>query len=79
MFTKLKTNDIFLNKERTMTEIDDKLYQDAFNTALYKMRIATNAVFMDSEPLMRTLCKIWYDFSDEIRGKKNYDRQTRLH
>lgn len=57
-----------------MTEINDKQYQEAFNRALYKMRIATNSVLMDSEPLMRTLCKIWYDFSDEIRGKKNYDK-----
>lgn len=57
-----------------MTEINDEYYQEAFNRALYKMRIATNSVLMDSEPLMRTLCKIWYDFSDEIRGKKNYDK-----
>ena len=56
-----------------MTEINEQLYQEAFNKALYKMRIATNSVIMDSEPLMRTLCKIWYDFSDEIRGK-NYDK-----
>lgn len=57
-----------------MTEINEKIYQDAFNRALYKMRIATNSVIMDSEPLMRTLCKIWYDFSDEIREIKNNDR-----
>ena len=54
-----------------MTIIDDKVYQKAFNNALYKMRIATSSVLMDSEPLMRTLCKIWYDFSDDIRGKNN--------
>ena len=61
-----------------MTQINDEIYQKAFNNALYKMRIATNSVLMDSEPLMRTLCKIWYDFSDEIRGNKNYDT-SRLH
>lgn len=54
-----------------MTVIKDEIYQKAFNNALYKMRIATNSVLMDSEPLMRTLCKIWYDFSDEIRSKNN--------
>lgn len=61
-----------------MTEIDTEIYQKSFNNALYKMRIALDARLMDSEPLMRTLCKIWYDFSDEIRDKKNNDR-TRLH
>lgn len=60
-----------------MTEIKDEIYREAFNRALYKMRIATNSVLMDSEPLMRTLCKIWYDFSDEIRGKKNYDKSQK--
>ena len=59
-----------------MTIIKDEIYQKAFNDALYKMRIATNSVLMDSEPLMRTLCKIWYDFSDEIRKGKNYDNKT---
>lgn len=54
-----------------MTVIKDEVYQEAFNNALYKMRIATSSVLMDSEPLMRTLCKIWYDFSDEVRGKNN--------
>ena len=53
-----------------MTNIDETKYQKAFNNALYKMRIATSSVLMDSEPLMRTLCKNWYDVSDEIRGKK---------
>lgn len=57
-----------------MTVIKDEIYQKSFNNALYKMRIALNAVLMDSEPLMRTLCKIWYDFSDEIREEKNYDK-----
>ena len=59
-----------------MTNIDETKYQTAFNNALYKMRIATSSVLMDSEPLMRTLCKIWYDFSDEIRGK-NYDNKKK--
>lgn len=60
-----------------MTQIDDNIYQSAFNKALYKMRIATDAVIMDSEPLMRTLCKIWYDFSDEIRRNKNNDKDKK--
>ena len=59
-----------------MTNIDEKKYQKAFHNALYKIRIATSSVLMDSEPLMRTLCKIWYDFSDEIRGK-NYDNKKK--
>jgi hypothetical protein len=60
-----------------MTQINDNIYQSAFNKALYKMRIATDAVIMDSEPLMRTLCKIWYDFSDEIRRNKNNDKDKK--
>ena len=59
-----------------MTIIKDEVYQKAFNDALYKMRIATSSVLMDSEPLMRTLCKIWYDFSDEIRKGKNNDNRA---
>ena len=60
-----------------MTIIKDEIYQKAFNAALYTMRIATNSVLMDSEPLMRTLCKVWYDFSDEIRKGKNYDTRIK--
>lgn len=44
-----------------------KTYQECFNTALSKMRIATGAILMDNEPLMRTLCKIMYDFSDDLK------------
>lgn len=61
-----------------------KSYQECFNEALSKMRIATSAILMNNEPLMRTLCKIMYDFSDDlkfnniIREDKDYDR-TRLH
>ena len=61
-----------------MTNIDEEIYQKSFNNALYKMRIATSSAIMNSEPLMRTLCKIWYDFSDEIRGNKNNDK-TRVY
>ena len=32
-----------------------------------KMRIATGAILMDNEPLMRTLVKIMYDFSDDLK------------
>lgn len=57
-------------------------YQKSFNNALYKMRIAVSARIMDSEPLMRTLCKIMYDFSDELKDNgviqedKNYDKRS---
>lgn len=42
-------------------------YQECFNKALSKIRLATGAVLMDNEPLMRTLVKIMYDFSDELK------------
>jgi hypothetical protein len=44
-----------------------KSYQECFNNALSKMRIATGAILMDNEPLMRTLVKIMYDFSDDLK------------
>lgn len=44
-----------------------KNYQECFNSALSKMRIATGAILMDNEPLMRTLVKIMYDFSDDLK------------
>ena len=44
-----------------------KNYQECFNNALSKMRIATGAILMDNEPLMRTLVKIMYDFSDDLK------------
>lgn len=44
-----------------------KSYQQCFNEALSKMRIATSAIIMDNEPLMRTLVKIMYDFSDDLK------------
>lgn len=47
-----------------------KTYQECFNNALSKMRIATGAILMDNEPLMRTLCKIMYDFSDDLKDNK---------
>lgn len=42
-------------------------YQKHFNKVISKMRIALSATLMDYEPLMRTLVKILYDFSDDIR------------
>ena len=42
-------------------------YQSYFNKALSKMRISTGAVLLDNEPLMRTLVKIMYDFSDDLK------------
>lgn len=67
----------------------NNLYQKSFNQALYKMRIATSSVLMDSEPLMRTLCKIMYDFSDDIKrfyelkpkeqgNEENFDNGKRI-
>lgn len=59
-----------------------KSYQECFNNALSKMRIATGAILMDNEPLMRTLVKIMYDFSDDlkyngiIRKDKQNDTRT---
>ena len=59
-----------------------KSYQECFNNALSKMRIATGAILMDNEPLMRTLVKIMYDFSDDlkyngiIRKDKQNDNKT---
>jgi hypothetical protein len=59
-----------------------KNYQECFNNALSKMRIATGAILMDNEPLMRTLVKIMYDFSDDlkhngiIRKDKQNDTRT---
>lgn len=47
-----------------------KSYQECFNEALSKMRIATGAILMNNEPLMRTLCKIMYDFSDDLKFNK---------
>lgn len=44
-------------------------YQKHFNKVLSKMRIALSAALMDYEPLMRTLVKILYDFSDDIRNE----------
>ena len=60
-----------------------KNYQECFNNALSKMRIATGAILMDNEPLMRTLVKIMYDFSDDlkyngiIRKDKQYDTRIK--
>lgn len=42
-------------------------YQELFNQALTKMRYATSAALIDSQPLMRTLVKIMYDFSDGLQ------------
>ena len=59
-----------------------KSYQECFNNALSKMRIATSAILMNNEPLMRTLVKIMYDFSDDLKYNgiiikdKQYDNKT---
>ena len=42
-------------------------YQELFNQALTKMRYATSAALIDNQPLMRTLVKIMYDFSDALQ------------
>ena len=43
-------------------------YQEIFNQTLSKMRIATSSALLDNEPLMKTLVKIMYDFSDELKN-----------
>ena len=42
-------------------------YQQLFNETLSKMRLVTGAALQDHEPLMRSLAKIMYDFSDGLR------------
>lgn len=44
-------------------------YQKLFNETLSKMRLITGAALPDNEPLMRSLVKVMYDFSDDL--KKN--------
>lgn len=45
-------------------------YQKIFNDTLSKIRIATSAVVENNEPLMKTLVKIMYDFSDELKREE---------
>jgi len=45
-------------------------YQELFNKTLTKMRYATSGAVLDNEPLMRTLVKIMYDFSDDLKKNK---------
>ena len=45
-------------------------YQELFNKTLTKMRYATSGALLNNEPLMRTLVKIMYDFSDDLRRNK---------
>ena len=52
-----------------MTLNNDNEYQKLFNETLTKMRYATSGVLLDNEPLMRSLVKIMYDFSDLLKMK----------
>lgn len=52
-----------------MTLNNDNEYQKLFNETLTKMRYATSGVLLDNEPLMRSLVKIMYDFSDLLKKK----------
>lgn len=45
-------------------------YQELFNQTLSKMRYATSGALANNEPLMKTLVKIMYDFSDELKRNK---------
>ena len=43
-------------------------YQKIFNETLSKMRLITGAVLPDNEPIMRSLVKVMYDFSDALKA-----------
>lgn len=45
-----------------------KDYQEIFNKAMSKMRVATMATGNDT--LMKTLAKIMFDFSDDLKDNK---------
>lgn len=57
-------NDCLVKGQMTMT------YQELFNETLTKMRYATSGAVLNNEPLMRSLVKIMYDFSDELKKNK---------
>lgn len=63
-------------KDKIMT------YQKLFNETLSKIRLITGAVLPDNEPLMRSLVKVMYDFSDSLKennllkGQDNDNKQT---
>lgn len=56
--------------QRTVT------YQELFNQALTRMRYATSAALIDNQPLMRTLVKIMYDFSDALKDNNLLSERT---
>lgn len=59
-----RCNDCLVKGQMTMT------YQELFNETLTKMRYATSGAVLNNEPLMRSLVKIMYDFSDELKKNK---------
>lgn len=42
-------------------------YQTLFNNTLKKIRYATSGALEHPEPLMKTIVKIMYDFSDDLK------------
>lgn len=42
-------------------------YQTLFNTTLKKIRLAASGALECPEPLMKTIVKIMYDFSDDLK------------
>lgn len=51
-------------------------YQKLFNSTLTKIRYAVSGAVMDSEPLMRTIVKIMYNFSDDLKKNKIITERT---
>lgn len=51
-------------------------YQELFNETLRKMRYATSGALIDNEPLMRSLVKIMYDFSDDLKDNNLLSERT---
>lgn len=51
-------------------------YQKLFNETLRKMRYATSGALINNEPLMKTLVKIMYDFSDALKENGLLNERT---
>lgn len=43
-------------------------YQELFNKTLSKMRLSVGAALENPDPLMRSVVKIMYDFSDDLKA-----------
>lgn len=56
-----------------------KTYQDIFNETLTKIRYAISGAVYDNAPLMKTIVKVMYNFSDElIENGIIEDREQRI-